>query len=128
MSSGSAWSSRAVGSRTGSKAMVKPCLNNKNKISPPYCVLVGTVQLANRHSKGLASCHPFEVAFFGKIRVECKNLNPSPTSSLLCCYDETLTKSNLGRKGFVWLTHPIHSPSLREVRAGTQKQELTQKP
>ena len=30
------------------------------------------------------------------------------------------TRSKLGRKGFIWLTHTHHSPSLEEVRAGTE--------
>jgi hypothetical protein len=32
----------------------------------------------------------------------------------------TLTKSNLGRKGFIRLTLPGHNPSGRKVRAGIQ--------
>ena len=31
-----------------------------------------------------------------------------------------MTKSNLGRKGLIWPTHPDHSPSLREVWAGAE--------
>ena len=31
-----------------------------------------------------------------------------------------MTKSNLGRKGFIWLILPDHSPSLRELRVGAQ--------
>jgi hypothetical protein len=33
------------------------------------------------------------------------------SSLFLCCYDSTLTKSNLGRKGFIWLSFPDHGPS-----------------
>lgn len=35
---------------------------------------------------------------------------------------KTLTKSSLEWKGFMWLKHPYHSPSLKEVRVGTQEQ------
>lgn len=31
-------------------------------------------------------------------------------------------KATLGKKGFIWLTHPDHRISLKEVRAGTQAQ------
>ena len=31
-----------------------------------------------------------------------------------------MTKKQLGRKGFIWLPFPDHSPSLKEVRIGTQ--------
>ena len=37
-----------------------------------------------------------------------------------CCYKTTWSKSKLGRKGFIWLALPDHSPSLEEVRTGTQ--------
>jgi hypothetical protein len=38
-----------------------------------------------------------------------------------CCCDKTLTKNSLGRrKMFIHLTIPSDSPSLKEVRAGTQ--------
>ena len=33
----------------------------------------------------------------------------------------TLTENNLERKGFIWLILPHPSPSLKEIRAGTQK-------
>jgi hypothetical protein len=33
----------------------------------------------------------------------------------------TMTRSNLRRKGFVQLTCPAHSQSLREFRVGTQR-------
>lgn len=34
-------------------------------------------------------------------------------SLLFCCRDETMTRSDLGRKGFSWLTLPDHGPSLK---------------
>lgn len=45
-----------------------------------------------------------------------------PTSAFYCC-DKTLIKSNLQKKGFIWLTFPGHSPLRREVR-----QELKAEP
>ena len=39
-----------------------------------------------------------------------------------------MTKSNLGRKGFILLVPPHHSASWREVRAGTWRQEPKQRP
>lgn len=32
-------------------------------------------------------------------------------------------QSKLGRKGFIWLTLPHHSPSRKEVRTGTQAEQ-----
>lgn len=32
-----------------------------------------------------------------------------------------VTQSNLGRKHFIWLSLPNHSPAWREVRAGIQE-------
>jgi hypothetical protein len=32
-----------------------------------------------------------------------------------------MAKSNLERKGFIWLELAYHSPSLKEARTGTQK-------
>lgn len=43
-----------------------------------------------------------------------------------CSCNKILTESNLGREGLMWLTG--FSPSLREVREGTQRRELKQKP
>lgn len=43
-----------------------------------------------------------------------------------CKCNKILTESNVGREGLMWLTG--FSPSLREVRGGTQKPELKQKP
>jgi hypothetical protein len=37
-------------------------------------------------------------------------------------------KATWGGKGLFQLTHPNNSPSLREVRAGSWRQELKQKP
>ena len=37
-----------------------------------------------------------------------------------CCDKETMAKSNLENKGFIWLLCPNHSSLLREVKAGTQ--------
>jgi hypothetical protein len=33
-----------------------------------------------------------------------------------------MTKSNLGRKEFIWLTHPCHSPSLKETKEGRNQE------
>jgi hypothetical protein len=38
-----------------------------------------------------------------------------------------MTKSNLGKKGFILLTFPHHCPSSKEVRAGTQHRYLEAK-
>lgn len=35
-----------------------------------------------------------------------------------------MTKSNLGRKGFIWLTPPNLSPSLREARLGAKAEAM----
>lgn len=40
----------------------------------------------------------------------------------------TLTQNSLDRKGFIWFRLPDNSPSLREIRAGTQARNLKQKP
>jgi hypothetical protein len=37
----------------------------------------------------------------------------------LCTAINTISKSNLERKGFILLTIPGNNPSLREVRVGT---------
>jgi hypothetical protein len=37
-------------------------------------------------------------------------------------------QSNLGRKEFIWLTFLGNKPSLREVRVGTWREELMQRP
>lgn len=34
-------------------------------------------------------------------------------------------QNNLGRRGFIWLTHPHHSSSSEEVRAGTQAEQVS---
>lgn len=49
---------------------------------------------------------------------------PSISSSVSVAMIKTATKSNLGGKGFIWLTS--YSPIIWEVRAGTQgpKQKL----
>lgn len=39
---------------------------------------------------------------------------------ILLLWRNTLTKSNLGRRGFIFLPPPGHSPSLRGLRAGSQ--------
>lgn len=39
-----------------------------------------------------------------------------------CCCDKTLTKSNLGRNGFIWIT--AHSPSSRETKAGIEAETM----
>jgi hypothetical protein len=31
-----------------------------------------------------------------------------------------MTKKQVGRKAFIWLTLPHHNPSLKEIRTGTQ--------
>jgi hypothetical protein len=41
-------------------------------------------------------------------------------SGFLLLQWNTMTKSNLGRKGFIWLTLSHHCLSLKEVRTGTQ--------
>jgi hypothetical protein len=41
--------------------------------------------------------------------------------------DETPTKIKLRRKGFLWLTYP-KSQFFKELRAGTWRQELKQRP
>lgn len=40
-------------------------------------------------------------------------------SWVLYCYNETVSKYNLGGKGLIWLTHLHQRPSLKEVKAGT---------
>lgn len=38
-------------------------------------------------------------------------------------------RSNMDMQAFIWLVFPAHNPSLREVRAGTQKKKnVKQKP
>lgn len=39
-----------------------------------------------------------------------------------------ITKSSLGKKGFILLIPPHHCLSLKEVRAGTCRREVTQRP
>jgi hypothetical protein len=41
---------------------------------------------------------------------------------------KTMIESNLERKGFPSLPGPQHSPSLKEIKAGTRRQELMQGP
>lgn len=46
-----------------------------------------------------------------------------PPHGLLPCCDHVINpmaKITVGKSGFIWLTHPSHSASLRVVRAGTQ--------
>lgn len=43
-------------------------------------------------------------------------------------HNKTLSKSNLGRNGLFQLTQSNHSPSLREVREGSWRQEVRQRP
>lgn len=51
------------------------------------------------------------------------------SSSLrLNSFDKTSTETNLGKKSFIWFILPHHSPSWREARARTRRQELKQKP
>lgn len=47
-----------------------------------------------------------------------------PPLVLFCCYDETVTKSSLGRRETIWLILSGHSPSLREVRAETEAETM----
>lgn len=49
------------------------------------------------------------------------------SSSVLCCCNKTLTKSNL-REPWVCPTLPCHSPPLRDSKARTQGKNLEQKP
>lgn len=44
------------------------------------------------------------------------------SSLLSAALINTMTKSNLGRKEFIWITHPDYSPSFSKVRAGTMKE------
>lgn len=37
------------------------------------------------------------------------------------CLSVAVIQERRGRKGFIWLTWPDHSPSLTEIRAGTQR-------
>ena len=37
-----------------------------------------------------------------------------------CYYNEIMTESKLGRKGFIWLTLPHCGPSLKDVSTGTE--------
>lgn len=30
------------------------------------------------------------------------------------------TRKNLGSRGYIWLSHPGHGPSMKKVRAGTE--------
>lgn len=39
---------------------------------------------------------------------------------LLLLQQNTMTKSKLGRKGFIWLLLPRYSPSLKKVRIGNE--------
>ena len=43
------------------------------------------------------------------------------------CYDKTLIKSNLGKKGFIKLILPGHNSSLRDVKAETWRDELVER-
>lgn len=47
-------------------------------------------------------------------------LDNSSLSQLRYCYDETMTNSMAGRKGFVWFLLTCHHASLKEARAGTE--------
>ena len=38
----------------------------------------------------------------------------------------TMIKINLGTKGFIWLTHPDLSSILRETKAGTETETMTE--
>jgi len=39
---------------------------------------------------------------------------PMEVTTSLFFWDETVHRGSLGRKGFIWLTHPDHSPSLED--------------
>lgn len=51
----------------------------------------------------------------------CFTLKKQQFSSLIfVVVINTTTHSHVASRGFVWFTHPNHSPSLREVREGTK--------
>lgn len=54
--------------------------------------------------------------------------NTTCPNLLFYCLYRTLTKSNSGRKGLIWLTLPNHSSLLREAKAGIWRQTLKQSP
>ena len=54
-------------------------------------------------------------------RGEINRLEGCSLVSLLCCNTiAAMTERKLGRKRFIWLTLLCYSPSLKEVRTGTQ--------
>lgn len=67
----------------------------------------------------------FYIVFSNVFIVTYPSHTPSSRLSSCLCYFcpgviKTVTEPNLGKKGFIWLTLPHCSPSLREVNAQTQ--------
>lgn len=49
---------------------------------------------------------------------------PSFYSFAMLKKKKTVIKSNVGRKGFIWLKLPAHNTSLREVWEGSTNEEI----
>lgn len=47
-------------------------------------------------------------------------------SLLSIAMTNTMIKNNLGREGFIWLKHPDRSSILREAKAGTETETMTE--
>lgn len=47
-------------------------------------------------------------------------------SLLSIAMTNTMIKNNLGTKGFIWLTHSDRSSILREAKAGTETETMTE--
>lgn len=41
-----------------------------------------------------------------------------------CCYDKTLAKNSLKRKGSIQLPHPCHNPAQKEDKVGTEAETM----
>lgn len=44
--------------------------------------------------------------------------------TVLVCFSNAIikakTRKNLGSRGYIWLSHPGHGPSMKKIRAGTE--------